>query len=457
MKLIEKRLFARALLTMCVIVVITLSGAGAHAQQASEPSAPGGLPALPSGLVGHVGMGVFNTDVAQLPSSTPLDYRYQYLAGGVNTGEGWASWNSPAGQYAVTYVNDSRARGLTPAFIYYQILQSAPHNDEYQNLQDPAVMRTYYDDFKLLMQKIAEAGGSGRVLVDIEPDLNGTMQQHATNTNDDASLQPSSVASSGQPDVQGIQNTFKGYYQALAHIRNLYAPNVVLGLDVSNWAAGDDITISLRKDPNFNWQHHADRTAAYLNSFGPGFDLLFYSPLDRDAAYYQVKYGSGRWWDDHNVKEPTFDTMAAWLGRIVSDTQRRAMLWQVPNGNRVYRSENNTTGHWQDNRAEYFLNDANGRQHLSEWANEGVVGIMWGAGAGSQSHYYDAQNDGITNPAPINGNNEPATCPDDDGGYMRIHLSGYYSGGTVTLPGGQPVSQGRKGIYPCFLYGPKVH
>jgi hypothetical protein len=111
----------------------------------------------------------------------------------------------------------------------------------------------------------------------------------------------------------------------------------------------------------------------------------------------------------------------------VRATGRRAMLWQVPNGNRVYRTEDNTDGHWQDNRPEYFLNPATGREHLAEWANLGVIGILWGAGAEGQSRYYDAANDGITNPPPINGNDTVSVYPDDDGGYLRLQLSNYYS------------------------------
>ena len=69
--------------------------------------------------------------------------------------------------------------------------------------------------------------------------------------------------------------------------------------------------------------------------------------------------------------------MAAWLGRINAATGKRALMWQVPNGNQVYRSENNTSGHYQDNRAQFFLNATTGRQHMTQWANYGVLGVMF--------------------------------------------------------------------------------
>src|SRR4029078_11525654 len=101
-------------------------------------------------------------------------------------------------------------------------------------------------------------------------------------------------------------------------------------------------------------------------------------------------------------------------------TGKRALMWQVPNGNQVYRSENNTSGHYQDNRAEYFLNATTGRQHMTQWANYGVLGVMFGAGVGSQSHYFDSNGDGITNPAATHGDHPPPTHADAHGSYMRL-------------------------------------
>jgi hypothetical protein len=366
-------------------------------------------------------------------SGVPWNARYQYLAGGANTGNGWATWNSNGG-FATSYINASRSANLIPMFIYYQILQSAPAYDEYANLNNAATMRAYFDDFKLLMQKCGAA--SGTIWVDLEPDLTGTMQQHSSNTSDNAALQPAAVASSGHPDVQGYPNNFRGVYQALVHLRDLYAPNVSLGLDMSPFGADDDIVLALRNNPSYDWQGHATRTATYLNSLGPGFQALFYNPSDRDAAWYQLTQGSNRWWDDTNTRQPTFDTMLSWVNGVVTQTGKRVMLWQVPNGNRVYRTVNNTDGHYQDNRAEYFLNPANGRAHIQQWANAGVLGVLFGAGVGSQSHYYDTKGDGITNPPAINGNNATSTYADDDGGYIRLQTAAYYAQGTVPLPGG---------------------
>jgi hypothetical protein len=403
---------------------------------ADTQTAPNNLPPIPSGLPSYFAYGLSNGDISNMPPGTPWNFRYQYLAGGANTGDGWATWNSPPGQFAVNYINTSQSSNLITVFIYYQILQSAPHYDEYANLNAPSTMYAYFDDFKLLMQKCAQAAGSNPVFVNLEPDLTGVMQQHATNTGDNAALQPASVSSSGHPDVQGIPNNFRGVYQAFARLRDMYAPNVRLGLDISPWGATDDIT--LVRDPSYPWQNHATRTANYLNSLGPGFQLLFYSHSDRDSAWY-ASQGSNRWWDDTNTTLPNFTRMAEWNGMIVQITQKRTLMWQVPNGNRVYRSVNNTNGHWQDNRPEYYLNVATGRANTQLWINHGFLGLMFGAGTGSQSHYFDYTGDGITNPPPINGNNAVALYPDDDGGYIRLGVADYYAAGPLPLPPAGPL------------------
>ncbi len=217
---------------------------------------------------------------------------------------------------------------------------------------------------------------------------------------------------------------------------------MLLALDISIWGTGTDLTICLRNG-GCDWQTIANRTATYFNSFGSGFNMVSFSPLDRDAAYYMVSSGSNRWWWDDDSREPKFSTMKSWLGSIIQQTNKRAIMWQVPNGNRQYLTENNTDGHYQDNRTEYFLNANSGRQHIQDWIDIGVVGLMWGAGAGGQSHYWDSKIDGITNPGTISNGNPmgiatslTSTVSDDDGGYIRQGVGTYYTQGALPLTPG---------------------
>ena len=127
-------------------------------------------------------------------------------------------------------------------------------------------MAAYYADFALLMQRLGPATyngiqGFGRpALVDVEPDLAGYAQQavlhsrlcfaYCTGEGNDPSLLRTVVSSSGYPDVARYPDTWAGYNQALLHLRDLYAPNVLLGFDVSTWSTGPDIGFS--SDPSLD-------------------------------------------------------------------------------------------------------------------------------------------------------------------------------------------------------------
>ena len=46
-------------------------------------------------------------------ATAPYGFRYQYLAGGANTGNGWATWN-PDGAFVSEYIKESQDNGLIP-------------------------------------------------------------------------------------------------------------------------------------------------------------------------------------------------------------------------------------------------------------------------------------------------------------------------------------------------------
>ena len=55
-------------------------------------------------------------------------------------------------------------------------------------------------------------------------------------------------------------------------------------------------------------------------------------------------------------------------------------------------------------------------------------------GGNGATSAYDAAGDGVTNPAPINGNTRDSLSADDDGGYFRERAAAYYAAGGVALP-----------------------
>lgn len=367
-------------------------------------------------------------------SGLSWDARYQYLSGGVNHNPeyGWSTWNSPAGQFASYYMDASFNSGYLPVFTYYMLLQSAPasgsneNQKDYNNLNNPTTIAKYFADFKLLMDRAKIFNKP--VIVHVEPDFWGYMQQRNANP---AAIS-AAVASSGYGPVAAYSNTVVGFAQALSGLRNAYAPNVLLAFHVSPWASpsGD---LGSSHDPNFNVQGAAQATANFYLNLGANFDLLFYDIADRDAAYYQFVIGDpNRWWDVNNQVFPNFNRFNQFALTITNATGKRGMLWQVPIGNKLYRSQNNSYGHYQDNRVQYYLGGGN-NQHLQELAGSGIIGLLFGAGSADGSTYNDVKNDGITNPAAINGNNQVATLSDDDGGYLRYMAQAYYARGAVVL------------------------
>ena len=91
------------------IALITLVLAG------SARGATARLPPLPAKWPHSLQIGVADdpNGAAALRKVAPFGFRYQYLAGGVNTGGGWATWN-PNGTFASMYVHDSWAHGQLP-------------------------------------------------------------------------------------------------------------------------------------------------------------------------------------------------------------------------------------------------------------------------------------------------------------------------------------------------------
>jgi hypothetical protein len=419
--------------------------------QLAQPQVSSVAYAAPNGLPSHFGLGLAagfgsgGIDGWMPESGIPWDYSYQYLAGGA--GKGWSTWNDK-GQFPLYYAKAAASHHYIPVLTYYQLLYSdgpCAGCDERQkdlaHLNDPSTMRTYLSDFALLMKRLGSgtfdgvAGFGSTAIVHVEPDLSGYAELAAQQN--DPSTVPAAVASSGMPEVAAYPNTFQGFNWALLHLRDLYAPNVRLAFHVSPWGSGTDIGSS--HDAGIN----ADALGRQVGSFAAAsgvasasnsstYDLLFTDVLDRDAGFYKYVQGDpNRWWDRLNITYPNFARWEQFISATVHTSGKQAIVWQIPMGNQYFQSEDNSKGHYQDNRAEYFFG------HLDELRDSGVIGLLFGGGAGGQTTYNDSDGDGITNPAPIcttdglsSGqicNDHPSSVPDDDGGFLRMSAKTYYS------------------------------
>ena len=314
----------------------------------------------------------------------------------------WTTWNTNA-TFPLDYARSAAAAHYVPVFSYYQLLQSArscggcgEQQRDLTNLNSPALMAAYYSDFTTLMKRLGVktyggvAGFGGTAIVQVEPDFSAYAEQAVLSggqcfgfctgsANDPAHLR-AAVASSGDSDLAGYANTYSGFVEALTHIRDLYAPNVLLGYHVSNWATAADIGSD--SSPTLDVTTLADEVVAFSRAAGAGrYNLVFNDVLDRDAGYYQSVYGNPHvWWDRDNVSFPNFHRWESYLATILAGLAKPGVVWQIPLGNQYYDTENNTLrGTTRTMRAEYLF------AHPREVSGIGVVALLFGPGGGGQT------------------------------------------------------------------------
>lgn len=399
---------------------------------------------VPAGLPNHFSFGITNgpggvqyLNAMRANNGTAWDYRYQYLSGGADIGHGWANWGAN-GSFATNYIHINQQNNYRSEFVYYMLLQTSgptgkdERTTDMAKLANPSTMSALYADWALLMHAIGVTNDPAVVI--IEPDLWGYIEQTSIlgGTNDPASV-PASVANSGYTDAQGFPNNAQGFAWALLHMRDLYAPHALLALHISCWGTLDDVTTNA--SANFDAVGVGRKAGQFANRLLTGepagvssFDLLSNDIAGDDAGL------SGRWWDRYNQTFPNYARYLVYIRSLSNTTSKGIILWQVPIGNQYFTTENNSPGHYQDNKAEYILS------HIADFANAGIIGAQFGP-PGDSTNIYDAKSDGITNPLPIQSyecnycNTHTSSYADDDGGYLRIFVGQYYRSGALTVNG----------------------
>lgn len=443
------------------VLLVSALAIGATGVLPAAPAAPANRPTphvLGIGLqasTDHNGLGGWLPD-----SGVPWSYSYRYLGGGTANGsKNWTQW-SPGATYPITYAKQASSHGYVPVFSYYQMLAGracggcAEAQKDLANLNNPTVMNAYFADFATLMQRLGNGTyggipGYGKdVIVHVEPDLSGYAQHavlapasscfgHCTRAGNHASFLRASVRSSGFALAQRYPDTYRGFNSTLLALRDRYAPNVRLGFHISNWATGIDLNSS--SDASLDARALGQMAGSFAAESGTRptdrshstYDLVFNDVSNRDAGYYEQQMHKKRYWDQDNRAFPNFHRWEAYLKAATAAAGRGAFVWQVPMGNQLYRPQNNTAGHYQDNRVEYFLG------HMAELRNAGVLAVLFGGTIAAASSYADAAEDGTTNPpltcsssgwssGKLVCSSRTSTRADDDGGYLRMRAAQYY-------------------------------
>jgi hypothetical protein len=247
-------------------------------------------------------------------------------------------------------------------FSYYQLLQSKPSRGsselerDLSNLRDPATMRAYWADWTLLMQRLAAPSSGHLVIVHVEPDLWGYLEQaHAT----------------------ALARSFAA---RLVSIRDRIAPHLLLAWHLSSWGTGEDFTYGTPTPVQI--EQAATESADFYESLHVHFNLVFNDIADRDAGFYKVIEGN-----PNTMWTPAdFERHDQYIADFTRITHTPVVLWQLPLGN---TSLNNTWDHFRDNRVQWWLG-ADGMAHLRATRNAGVIGLLYGGGAtGTTSDYTD--------------------------------------------------------------------
>lgn len=367
---------------------------GSTEQELSGSTAAG---VVPTGLPARLMVGLFE-DTGQTwmkNSGVKWDARYRYFTKGWVNNWGYGAYD---GSWGLSYMRECDQQGYVPAVQYYQLFGESGGGESatLTKVQNATTMASYFGDFKILMQRAKDFGKP--VLILLEADAFGFLQQQASSNSNTYAA----VAATGLSDLSGLPNTVAGWGLAFLQLRKTVgATNAILGIHISAWASGKDIAYFNVTD---SLSPEVDKVYNFLSPFGLGsnvtgqqFDLLVGDPLDRDSDYYRLVQGQDRWWDasdSASINSKSFNRYAEWLRLWNQKSSKRWVLWQIPLGNSNHKDVYNNGGSaegYKDNRPEYFF--ANGTSHLSKFGDDGVIALLFGAGAGGQSSY---QNDTYT-------------------------------------------------------------
>jgi len=387
------------LAVLCLALLVACGGTSDVGEQPGEQQAflagSTAKGAIPTGMPARVLVGLFEDTGGTWMKNSGVrwDARYRYLTKGWVNNWGFGAYD---GSFALSYFRECDAQGTVPAVQYYQVFAEAGGGESatLQKVQNATTMRSYFGDFKLLMQRAKDFGKP--VMILLEADAFGFLEQQS-NGNANA---PAAIASTGMAELQGLPNTVAGFGLAFLQLRKAVgANNAVLGVHISAWASGKDIAAFSVTEA---LQPEVDKVYGFLaplglaaNVTGQQFEVLVGDPLDRDADFYRLTRGEDRWWnasDTASIASRSFNRYAEWLRLWNVKAQKRWVLWQIPLGNsnskNVYNNGGAAEG-YKDNRPEYFF--GSGTAHIEKFAESGVVALLFGAGAGGQSTYKNDQ------------------------------------------------------------------
>ena len=309
-----------------------------------------------------------------------LDLHYTYLVG---LGAGaWPTWNTN-GSFVNIMTDSADAKNVAPMFTLYQMAANGDGN--LSGLSDDTFMKNYWDQTRLLFQRIAMFGKP--TVVHVEPDFWGyaEMQSHGT-----PSALPVKVSAA---ECSALAQDVGGMARCIFVLARMYAPQAVVGLHASEWGAPAAADI-----------------VAFMKAVGADQgDFLATDLLDRDAGCFEahtdpncMRGGTTGWyWDEANATSPNFHEFLAFTKTLHDGVGLPMLWWQIPFGV-PSTTPGGTAGHYRDNRVHYIF------AHTDELVAAGLFGAAFGTGAGNQTYitsdggqFQSAVTNYFANPTPL--------------------------------------------------------
>ena len=229
---------------------------------------------------------------AGLAAVAPFGLRYQYLAGGVNTGQDWPHWN-PAARSSASTSPSPRRTASSPSSPTTRSASrcrapASPTRRAPTSATSPTSRRcAAIPHARDVLPARGPSEGPGRAPAGARP-----LRLHrAARGHGDASTVPAAVASTGIPALRGLPNTAAGFAQAVLALRDR-SPPASSSATRSRSGARARTSISATRPPREVDQMAARRprsTARCTRSF----DVTFTELTDRDAGYAQMVDGAG--------------------------------------------------------------------------------------------------------------------------------------------------------------------
>jgi tRNA A-37 threonylcarbamoyl transferase component Bud32 len=337
-----------------------------------------------------------------------------------------ADWSHNPKEDPVKFVGAAKAAGIVPFAVYYQIRAlGRTGNDDAnaavlrQTLVNRKLMRAYWENAKLFLQKLGSTGTV--VAIDLEPGAWAALEQQLGFSGNQLSTIRARVAGSGMPELAGLTDDFKGFIKAWITLRGKYAPKVLLGYALDDYGTNVDLSRDL-VSPKV-----AADAGREVGEFMVSPGAIF------DFAVLEIAFNEGGQYNDRQAlySSAEKDNVVAFVKRMVQVSGLPVVLDWVPEGNSVFKTITEKPYHYSDSWVQWLIGD-DGFTGLRKMRDAGVVGVQLGVPVDLEGETCacDAAKDGITN-----GGKQGlvSTSPDDDGGYLALRMAALRKAGGIAL------------------------